>query len=127
MELSDSLFDRGVVVNGPVAIGVPGTNTYLDNGVWMHNDAMSSSRGGPGISDNTGGGTDPSLSASSGSSSSSGSGSKSSGSSFSRSRSIVISDTGGSGSSVEGWRPEPTEQLPGAGRGLLGNELCVLR
>lgn len=80
-----------------VAIHVPGTNTYLADGVWTHNDAdlapSSSSRGGPGISDNTGGGTGPSLSASTGSSSSSSSGSKSSGSSFS-SGSTGFSNTG---------------------------------
>ncbi len=94
-----------------VAISVPGTNTYLAEGVWTHNDAKSSSESGlgaapsaqssgPGFS-NSGGGTGPSISGSvSGSSSSSGSssGSKSSGSSFSSSESsVVISNTGGSG------------------------------
>ncbi len=50
-----------------VVIRIPSTNTYLADGVWTHNDAPSSSRGGLGISDNTGGGTGPSLSASTGS------------------------------------------------------------
>ena len=83
-----------------VAIRVPGTNTYLADGAWTHNDAptLSSSRSGPGISDQTGGGTGPSISASPSSSSSSSSGSKSSGSSFSSSSSIGISNTGASSS-----------------------------
>lgn len=77
-----------------VAIRVPGTNTYLADGVWTHNDA--SSGGGPGISQ---------QSSSSGSSSSSVSGSsKSSGSSFSSSASgtIVISNTASSSGSSSG-------------------------
>ena len=93
-----------------VAIHVPSTNTYLADGVWTHNDAdLKGSSAGPGISNsgpgisNSGGTTGPSISVSGSSSSSSSSGSKSSGSSFSSSdSSIVISDTGGSGSSVEG-------------------------
>lgn len=106
-----------------VAIQVPGTNTYLADGAWTHNDtkdslggagsvaqsssqsvaAPASSSAGPGIS-NSGGSTGPSMTATSTSASDSSSGSKSSGSSFSSSEStIVISDnTGGSGSSVEG-------------------------
>jgi len=83
-----------------VAIRVPGTNTYLAEGVWTHNDQASSS--GPDITNSgpsltTGG----SISASS-SGSSSGSGSKSSGSSFSSSSAsivpTVVSSSGGSGS-----------------------------
>ena len=89
-----------------VAIRVPGTNTYLADGVWTHNDAKSSSgesglaapsagSSGPGIS-NSGGGTGPSISVLSSSSSESSSASKSSGSSFSGSSSVVFSNTGGS-------------------------------
>ena len=82
-----------------VAIHVPGTNTYLAEGVWTHNDAKDPGPGlsnlsnsGPGISNS---GTGPSISASvSSSGSSSSSGSKSSGSSFSSSSSIGISNTG---------------------------------
>jgi hypothetical protein len=85
-----------------VAIRVPGTNTYLAEGVWTHNDASS----GPGFSDLSSSGpsltTGGSISDSS-SGSSSGSGSKSSGSSFSSSSAsimpTVISSSGGSGSS----------------------------
>lgn len=86
-----------------VAIHVPGTNTYLAEGVWTHNDAKDSGPGlsnlsnsGPGIS-NSGGSTGPSISASvSTSGSSSSSGSKSSGSSFSSGESsVVFSNTGG--------------------------------
>lgn len=78
-----------------VAIRVPGTNTYLAEGVWTHNDAPSSSHG-PGISDSGGSGLTVSESLGSVSSSSgSSSGSKSSGSSFSSSESsIVFSNTG---------------------------------
>jgi hypothetical protein len=83
-----------------VAIRVPGTNTYMAEGVWTHNDASSSgpvltNSGSPSLT--TGG----SVSGSS-SGSSSGSGSKSSGSSFSSSSAsimpTVISSSGGSGS-----------------------------
>jgi len=86
-----------------VAIRVPGTNTYLAEGVWTHNDQASSS--GPDLTNSgspsltTGG----SVSGSS-SSSSSGSGSKSSGSSFSSSSGTIVptftdvSSSGGSGS-----------------------------
>jgi len=84
-----------------VAIHVPGTNTYLADGVWTHNDApSSSSRSGPGISNQTGSGSGPSISG--GSSSSSSSGSKSSGSSFSGSSSIGFSNTIASSSSGGG-------------------------
>ncbi len=84
-----------------VAIHVPGTNTYLADGVWTHNDApSSSSRSGPGISNQTDSGTGPSISGSPSSSSSSGS--KSSGSSFSGSSSIGFSNTAGSTSSGGG-------------------------
>jgi len=83
-----------------VAIRVPGTNTYLADGVWTHNDAdLKGSSAGPGISNsgpgisNTGSGTGPSISGSASSSSSSSSGSKSSGSSFSSSSSIGVSNT----------------------------------
>jgi hypothetical protein len=92
-----------------VAIRVPGTNTYLADGVWTHNDAdLKGSSAGPGISNsgpgisNSGSGTGPSISGSASSSSSSSSGSKSSGSSFSSESSIVFSNTGGSGSTVSG-------------------------
>jgi len=81
-----------------VAISVPGTNTYLAEGVWTHNDASSSS--GPVF---------PALSSSSSSSSSSGSssGSKLSGSSFSGSSSsgivpTVITNCGGGSVSGSG-------------------------
>lgn len=88
-----------------VAIHIPGTNTYLAEGVWTHNDAKSSDpaagvsaqSSGPGFSNSGGSGTGPSLSVlSSSSSSESSSGSKSSGSSFSSSgeSSVVISNTG---------------------------------
>lgn len=106
-ELDEERIDALERIDGvvrTVAIRVPGTNTYLADGVWTHNDAdlaPTSSRSGPGISDNTGGGTGPSLSPSSSSSSSSSSGSKSSGSSFSSS-SIGISNTGASGSASGG-------------------------
>lgn len=65
-----------------VAIRVCGTNTYLADVVWTHNDAPSSPRSGPGISDSAGDGG-PTNSARSSPSSSSSSGSRSSGSSFS--------------------------------------------
>lgn len=68
-----------------VAIHVPGTNTYLADGVWTHNDAKASSGSGP-VASESGGTTGPSASASSsGSSSGSSSSSKSSSSSFSSS------------------------------------------
>ncbi|MEE9130443.1 MAG: hypothetical protein V3T84_10525 [Phycisphaerales bacterium] len=83
-----------------MAIRVPGTNTYLADGAWTHNDTedlQQSSKGGPGIS-NSGGSTGLTISESIetlSSSSGSSSGSKSSGSSFSSSESsIVISNTG---------------------------------
>jgi hypothetical protein len=95
-----------------VAIHVSGTNTYLAEGVWTHNDASVGQKGssspGPGISNsgpgisNSGGTTGPSISVSGSSSSSSSSGSKSSGSSFSSESSIVFSNTGASGSTVSG-------------------------
>jgi hypothetical protein len=84
-----------------VAIRVPGTNTYLADGVWTHNDAdLAPSSSGPGISA-SGSGTGPSISVLSSSSSSSSSGSKSSGSSFSSESSIVFSNTGASSSAVK--------------------------
>lgn len=93
-----------------VAIRVPGTNTYMADGVWTHNDASVGQKGssspGPGISNsgpgisNSGGTTGPSISVSGSSSSSSSSGSKSSGSSFSSSSSIGVSNT--DETSVEG-------------------------
>ena len=90
-----------------VAIRVPGTNTYLADGVWTHNDAdLKGSSAGPGISNsgpgisNSGSGTGPSISGSASSSSSSSSGSKSSGSSFSSESSIVFSNTGASSSGI---------------------------
>ncbi len=97
-----------------VALHVPGTNTYLAEGVWTHNDAKGSSSAGealtnqsssrgPGISNSAGSSGDSGLTIAttgSSSSSSSSSGSKSSGSSFSSS-SIGISNTGAS-SSVQG-------------------------
>jgi hypothetical protein len=105
-----------------VAIHVPGTNTYLAEGVWTHNDAKGSgatnatfaatssgvgphiSNSGPGFSNSAGSSGDSGLTIAttgSSSSSSSSSGSKSSGSSFSSSSnsSFVFSNTGGSGSS----------------------------
>ncbi len=89
-----------------VAIRVPGTNTYLAEGVWTHNDAKSSDpaagvsaeSSGPGFSNSAGtSGTGPSISVlSSSASSESSSGSKSSGSSFSSGESsVVFSNTGG--------------------------------
>lgn len=86
-----------------VAILVPGTNTYLADGVWTHNDAdlKGSSGPGPGIS-NSGGSSGLTISESvTGGSSSSSSGSKSSGSSFSSSSSIGFSNTGVSSSVAE--------------------------
>lgn len=62
-----------------VAIRVPGTNTYLADGAWTHNDAESSGTIAPTV-----------LSSGSGSGSS---GSKSSGSSFSGSASLSIQQT----------------------------------
>jgi uncharacterized membrane protein YgcG len=83
-----------------VAIRVPGTNIYLADGVWTHNDAdLAPSSSGPGISA-SGSGTGPSISVLSSSSSSSSSGSKSSGSSFSGS-STGFSNTGASSSAVK--------------------------
>ncbi|MHC4079777.1 MAG: Hint domain-containing protein [Planctomycetota bacterium] len=83
-----------------VAIRVPGTNTYLADGAWTHNDAdLAPSSSGPGISA-TGSGSGPSISVLSSSSSSSSSGSKSSGSSFSGS-STGFSNTGASSSIVK--------------------------
>lgn len=94
-----------------VAIHVPGTNTYLADGVWTHNDAKAGLSGiathaatntrsgaSPDISDfgpvfTNSGGTGPSVSGLSSSSSSSSS-SKSSGSSFSDVSSFVLSDSG---------------------------------
>ena len=102
-ERVDSL-ERVDAVVRTVAIRVPGTNTYLADGVWTHNDANlapSSTRSGPGISDQTASGTGPSISVSGSSSSSSSSGSKSSGSSFSSESSIVFSNTGASSSAVK--------------------------
>jgi len=94
------LLERVDGVVRTVAIRVPGTNTYLADGVWTHNDAdLKGSSAGPGISNsgpgisNTGSGTGPSISGSASSSSSSSSGSKSSGSSFSSSSSIGVSNT----------------------------------
>jgi hypothetical protein len=93
-ELDEERVETLERINGTVrtaAIRVPGTNTYLADGAWTHNDAElapSSSRGGPGISDSAGGGSG-SLSVLSSSSSSSSSGSKSSGSSFSESVSLT--------------------------------------
>ena len=97
-----------------VAIRVPGTNTYLADGVWTHNDAGSSGPGGPGISQ---------QSSSSGSGSSSGSASnKSSGSSFSSSASgtIVISNTAsssGGGSGLSSGSGSGVSDLSQSGKG----------
>jgi hypothetical protein len=98
-----------------VAIHVPGTNTYLAEGVWTHNDTVGktssfgpgftqNSSTGPGISatGGTGTGTGPTISvlSSSSSESSSSSGSKSSGSSFSSSSgSALPSELSSSGDS----------------------------
>jgi len=94
-----------------VAIHVPGTNTYLAEGVWTHNDAKgfsgagtglapSAHSSGPGFSNSAGSSGDSGLTilTTGSSSSSSSSGSKSSGSSFSSSSnsSFVFSNTGGS-------------------------------
>ena len=102
-EIAEERIDELERIDGivrTVAIHVPGTNTYLADGVWTHNDApSSSSRSGPGISNQTGSGTGPSISGSPSSSSSSG---KSSGSSFSGSSSIGFSNTAGSTSSGGG-------------------------
>jgi len=86
-----------------VAIRVPGTNTYLADGVWTHNDANSagvspvSSQGDAVLAAASGGSFDPDVTAfSSASGSGSGSsGSKSSGSSFSGSASLSIVQTFG--------------------------------
>jgi hypothetical protein len=90
-----------------VALYVPGTNTYLADGAWTHNDAPSG-----------GGGSGPTISvmSSSSSSSSSGSGSKSSGSSFSSSGSPSLTigpSSGGSGTN--------TTLGESQGTGSLGN------
>lgn len=90
-----------------VAIHVPGTNTYLAEDVWTHNDAKGSSSAGealtnqssshgPGISDSGGSSGDSGLTilTTGSSSSNSSSGSKSSGSSFSSSSSAGFSNTG---------------------------------
>jgi hypothetical protein len=91
-----------------VAIHVPGTNTYLAEGVWTHNDASGSSSAvealtnqssshSPGISNSGGSSGESAFTiATTGSSSSNSSGSKSSGSSFSSSSNstFVISNTG---------------------------------
>jgi hypothetical protein len=94
-----------------VAIRVPGTNTYLADGVWTHNDTVGKtssfgpgltqdSSAEPGISATGGSGTGPSISVLSSSSSESSSGSsKSSGSSFASSSESVgpsmLSSSGG--------------------------------
>jgi hypothetical protein len=79
-----------------VALYVPGTNTYLADGAWTHNDASSGSASDSGLT----------ISAfSSSSSSSSSSGSKSSGSSFSSSGSPSLSigqSSAGSGTNTLG-------------------------
>ena len=105
-------FERVDGVVRTVAIRVPGTNTYLADGVWTHNDAdlKGSSGAAPGISNsgpgisNSGGSSGLTISESvTGGSSSSSSGSKSSGSSFSSSSSIGVSHTGATTSqSAEG-------------------------
>ena len=90
-----------------VALHVPGTNTYLAEGVWTHNDAKGSSgagtglapsahSSGPGFSNSAGSSGDSGLTilTTGSSSSSSSSGSKSSGSSFSSSSSAGFSNTG---------------------------------
>ena len=95
-QLDEERIDTLERIDGPVrtvAIRVPGTNTYLADGVWTHNDAPTSSSSGPGFSDQSSGGG-PSLSVGSSSSSSSSNGSKSSGSSFSGSSSFVFSNSG---------------------------------
>lgn len=122
-ELDEERIDSLERIDGvvrTVALHVPGTNTYLAEGVWTHNDAKSSSGGpidlatsvksgvSPGITDSLGFSNSASSSGDSGltiltsesSSSSSSSGSKSSGSSFSSSSSIGISDTGVSSSAA---------------------------
>jgi len=119
-EIAEERIDELERIEGTVrtvAIHVPGTNTYLADGVWTHNDAKGSLGGsgsfaassspsgaapessntGPGISNS--GGTGPSVSESGVSSSGSSSGSKSSGSSFSSS-SGGISNTVASSSSI---------------------------
>jgi hypothetical protein len=81
-----------------VALYVPGTNTYLADGAWTHNDASSGASGSASDSGLT-------ISAFSSSSSSSSSGSKSSGSSFSSSGSPSLSigqSSAGSGTNTLG-------------------------
>ena len=106
-ERIDELERRDKIVR-TVAIRVPGTNTYLAEGVRTHNDAKgsssgagtllapTSSRSGPGFSNSGGSSGDSGLTilTTGSSSSSSSSGSKSSGSSFSSSSSIGVSNTG---------------------------------
>ncbi len=99
-----------------VAIRVPGTNTYLAEGVWTHNDLSSSS--GPILTDIT--------HSSSSSSSGSSSGSKSSGSSFSSSSgsisaTFIGSSSGGTPSgSGTGFTHQSTRSHSGGG-GTFGN------
>ena len=77
------------------SITVPGTNTYLADGAWVHNDLAKMGGLSGGIGNTSGGSGSASASGSGSGSGSSGSGSKSSGSSFSGSSS-------GSGSSSSG-------------------------
>lgn len=108
-ELDEERIDSIEPIDGvvrTVALHVPGTNTYLAEGVWTHNDAKSSGGGsglaptnqssGPGISNSAGSSGDSGLTilTTGSSSSSSSSGSKSSGSSFSSSSSAGFSNTG---------------------------------
>ena len=101
-----------------VAIRVPGTNTYIAEGVWTHNDVSSSS--GPVLTDIT----HSSCSSSSGSSSS---GNKSSGSSFSSSSgkisaTFIGSSTGGTHSgSGTGFTHQSTRSHSGGGGFTFGN------
>ena len=92
-QLDEERIDALERIDGPVrtvAIRVPGTNTYLADGAWTHNDGgVAPTSSGPGFSI-SGSGTGPSISGSASSSSSSSSGSKSSGSSFSGSSSLII-------------------------------------
>ena len=103
-EIAEERIDELERVDGvvrTVALHVPGTNTYLADGVWTHNDAPTLSSSGPGIS-NSGGSSGLTILTTGSSSGSSSSGSKSSGSSFSGSSSIGISNTGVTNSSGSG-------------------------
>ncbi len=79
------------------SITVPGTNTYLADGAWVHNDLAKTGGLSGGIGNTSGGSSSASTSGSgSGSGSGSSSGSKSSGSSFASSSGSGSSSSGGS-------------------------------